>query len=112
MKRRLSLCCSAPSCPVAVILLFALVPWVWMMLSSFRPESDLTHSPMRLMPDDLDAGQPHRAAGAHQLPQNLRDSVVVAAGAVALGLDCRCRRLMRSRASAFRAATRCGSSSW
>ena len=100
--------------PVALILVFALVPWLWMVLSSFRPDADLTRSPVQLLPERAHAGQPHRAAArARRSLQNLRDSLIVAAGAVALGL-------LLSLAGGLcvlalplpPAATRCWSSSW
>ena len=36
--------------PVLCILIFGLGPWVWMMLTSLRPDLDLTHSPITLIP--------------------------------------------------------------
>ena len=72
--------------PVAAILLFALLPWAWMVLSSFRPESDLTQSPLRVLPDTLTLANHIELLGRTSFAGNLRDSFVVAAGAVALGL--------------------------
>jgi multiple sugar transport system permease protein len=72
--------------PVAMILLFALVPWAWMVLSSFRPESDLTRNPVQLLPDVLTLANHIELLARTSFLQNLRDSLIVAAGAVALGL--------------------------
>ena len=72
--------------PVAAILLFALVPWIWMVLSSFRPDSDLTRSPVQLLPDTLTLANHIELLGRTSFAQNLRDSLIVATGAVALGL--------------------------
>ena len=51
--------------PIVAILGFALLPWMWMMLSSFRPDAELTQSPITLMAAHADAGASHRAAAAH-----------------------------------------------
>lgn len=72
--------------PVAAILLFALLPWAWMVLSSFRPDADLTRSPVRILPDTLTLANHIELLARTSFAENLRDSLVVAAGAVALGL--------------------------
>lgn len=72
--------------PVLLILLFALVPWAWMVLSSFRPEAELTRTPLRLLPDALTLSNHIELLGRTSFAANLRDSLVVACGAVALGL--------------------------
>lgn len=72
--------------PVGIILLFALVPWGWMVLSSFRPEADLTHSPLQLMPDVLTLANHIELLARTSFAENLRDSLIVAVGAVTLGL--------------------------
>jgi len=72
--------------PVVAILMFALVPWGWMVLSSLRPEADLTRSPLQLLPDTLTLANHIELLARTSFAQNLRDSVIVAAGAVALGL--------------------------
>ena len=72
--------------PVAAILLFALTPWAWMVLSSLRPESDLTQSPVHILPDTLTLANHIELLARTSFAENLRDSFVVAAGAVALGL--------------------------
>lgn len=72
--------------PVAIILLFALVPWGWMVLSSFRPEADLTHSPLQLMPNVLTLANHIELLARTSFAENLRDSLIVAVGAVTLGL--------------------------
>ena len=72
--------------PVAVILGFALLPWLWMMLSSFRPDDDLTRSPITLWPRMLTLVHYVELLQRTSFTQNLRDSLVVATGAVGLGL--------------------------
>ena len=72
--------------PVAAMLLFALVPFAWMMLSSFRPDADLSQSPVHILPDTLTLANHIELLGRTSFVSNLRDSLVVATGAVALGL--------------------------
>ncbi len=84
-RKRLSLLFGT-ELPVFVILMFALVPWGWMVLSSFRPEADLTRSPLRLLPDVLTLANHIELLARTSFAENLRDSVIVAAGAVTLGL--------------------------
>ncbi len=72
--------------PVAIILAFALLPWVWMMLSSIRPDSELTHSPIALWPHQLTLIHHIELLRRTSFAQNLRDSLIVACGATSLGL--------------------------
>jgi multiple sugar transport system permease protein len=86
MKRRTAMRLLGTDLPVALILGFALVPFLWMMLSSFRPESDLTQSPLHILPDTLTLANHIELLQRTTFLQNLRDSLVVATGAVVLGL--------------------------
>jgi multiple sugar transport system permease protein len=72
--------------PVVAILGFALLPWIWMMLSSLRPDSELTQSPITLIPNQLTLVHHIELLQRTNFIWNLRDSLVVASGAVALGL--------------------------
>lgn len=72
--------------PVIIILMFALVPWGWMALSSFRPDADLTRTPLQLLPDTLTLANHIELLRRTSFAENLRDSLIVAVGAVALGL--------------------------
>ena len=72
--------------PLAAILAFGLVPFVWMALSSVRPDEELTQSPVRLIPGALTLVHHIELLGRTSFAENLRDSFVVAVGAVALGL--------------------------
>ena len=78
--------CSAPNSPSSLILGFALLPWIWMMLSSIRPDAELTHSPIALWPHQLTLIHHIELLKRTSFAQNLRDSLIVACGAVALGL--------------------------
>src|SRR6187200_1816494 len=68
--------------PIALILAFALLPWIWMMLSSIRPDSELTHSPIALLPQQLTLIHHIELLKRTNFAQNLRDSLIVACGAV------------------------------
>jgi multiple sugar transport system permease protein len=72
--------------PVAAILSFALLPWLWMVLSSFRPDEDFAKTPIRIIPDTLTLAHHIELLARTSFAENLRDSLVVALGAVTLGL--------------------------
>jgi multiple sugar transport system permease protein len=85
MKRRLVRLLGT-EVPTALIMLFAVLPFLWMMLSSFRLESDLTRSPVVILPNTLTLTHYIELLARTSFLQNLRDSLIVASGAVALGL--------------------------
>jgi len=72
--------------PILAFLAFAILPWFWMMLSSIRPERDLTQSPIVLWPGTLTLINYIELLQRTSFGQNLRDSLIVAVGAVSLGL--------------------------
>jgi len=72
--------------PILAFLAFAILPWFWMMLSSIRPERDLTRSPIVLWPETLTLFNHIELLQRTSFAQNLRDSLIVAVGAVSLGL--------------------------
>jgi multiple sugar transport system permease protein len=72
--------------PIVAILGFALLPWLWMLLSSFRPDAELTQSPITLWPQTLTLVHHIELLQRTSFAYNLRDSLVVASGAVTLGL--------------------------
>ncbi len=72
--------------PILAFLAFALLPWFWMMLCSIRPERDLMRSPIVLWPDTLTLINHIELLRRTNFVQNLRDSMIVAIGAVSLGL--------------------------
>jgi multiple sugar transport system permease protein len=85
MKARLRLLLGT-ELPLLAILGFGMLPWLWMVLSSFRPESDLTRTPLRLLPTQLTLANHIALLARTSFLGNLRDSLVVAAGAVLAGL--------------------------
>ena len=76
----------ATDLPVAAILVFALVPWVWMLLTALRPEAELTRAPVHLFPDVISLANHIELLRRTSFAENLRDSLIVALGAVSLGL--------------------------
>jgi multiple sugar transport system permease protein len=72
--------------PVVLILGFALLPWAWMILSSLRPEAELTQRPIAIWPNTITLAHHVELLQRTSFLQNLRDSLVVACGAVTLGL--------------------------
>ncbi|MCX7384115.1 MAG: carbohydrate ABC transporter permease [Alphaproteobacteria bacterium] len=72
--------------PVAAMVAFALLPWLWMMLSSIRPERELTTTPIILWPQTLTLVHHIDLLRRTSFGASLRDSLIVATGAVALGL--------------------------
>jgi multiple sugar transport system permease protein len=72
--------------PAAAVVAFALLPFGWMMLSSFRPDSDLAQSPVAIWPSTLTLAHHIELLAHTSFLSNLRDSLIVASGAVALGL--------------------------
>lgn len=72
--------------PVLLVLAFALLPFLWMALSSFRPEDELTRTPLLIQASTLGLAEYVTLLGRTSFLANLRDSLIVAAGAVLLGL--------------------------
>ncbi len=81
MKRLL-----ATELPVALILAFALLPFLWMALSSLRPEQELVQTPLLVHASTLRIANYITLLGRTSFAGNLRDSLVVASGAVVVGL--------------------------
>ena len=72
--------------PVLAFLAFAILPWFWMLLSSVRPERELLRSPILLWPETLTLINHIELLQRTNFTENLRDSLIVAVGAVSLGL--------------------------
>ncbi|HTP03520.1 MAG TPA: carbohydrate ABC transporter permease [Anaerolineales bacterium] len=72
--------------PLLAFLAFAILPWFWMLLCSIRPERELMQSPIVLWPGALTLLNHVELLQRTSFAQNLRDSLIVAVGAVSLGL--------------------------
>lgn len=72
--------------PVAAVVLFALGPYLWMLLTSLTPEDALKRSGVALAPHLWTAGNYTHLFGHTSFLGNLGHSLIVALGTVALGL--------------------------
>jgi multiple sugar transport system permease protein len=72
--------------PVLAILAFALAPWLWLILSSIRPERDWTTKPLAILPSTLTLSHHIELLQRTTFAQHLLDSLIVATGAVTAGL--------------------------
>lgn len=72
--------------PVLLIVLFALAPYVWMVLTSIKPSSAIGAFPVQYLPAEPTLEHYRVLLARTSFLRNLLDSLVVAAGAVVLGL--------------------------
>jgi multiple sugar transport system permease protein len=72
--------------PVLIVLAFALAPFCWMLLTSVKPNADLAAFPVRYLPSRLTFEHYQTLIQRTSFPVNLLNSLVIACGAVLLGL--------------------------
>ena len=72
--------------PILLILVFALAPYLWMVLTSIKPQAELTVWPVRYLPDSATLQHYRELLGRTSFSGNLLNSLIIACGAVALGL--------------------------
>ncbi len=72
--------------PVLLVLAFALAPFVWMLLTSIKPNADLSQFPVRYLPSSTTFEHYRTLIQRTSFPVNLLNSLVIACGAVLLGL--------------------------
>ena len=95
---------SRSSCRCSLILAFALAPYAWMVLTSIKPQAELSLWPVRYLPENATLDHYRELISRTTFAGNLLNSLVIATGAAALGLGVSAsRRPMRSRASDFAA---------
>lgn len=73
--------------PMAVIVLFALGPYLWMLLTSVKPESELFSAQRTLLPQAYTLENYVRLLTKTSFLTNVGHSLIVALGTVALGLS-------------------------
>jgi multiple sugar transport system permease protein len=73
--------------PMLLIVLFAIGPYLWMFLTSVRPEETLFAIGHTLMPNSFTADNYARLLGHTDFIVNMGNSLIVASGAVVLGLS-------------------------
>ncbi|WP_089176927.1 carbohydrate ABC transporter permease [Bosea sp. AS-1] len=72
--------------PVLLVLAFALAPFVWMLLTSIKPNADLSQFPVRYLPSSTTFEHYRTLIQRTSFPVNLLNSLIIACGAVVLGL--------------------------
>ncbi len=72
--------------PVLIVLVFALAPIAWMVITSLRPDTDLTAFPLRYLPSRVTFAHYRMLIGTTSFAFNMLNSLVIACGAVLLGL--------------------------
>lgn len=72
--------------PVLAIVAFALAPYVWMVLTSLKPQSEVTQTPITYLPRTVTFEHYAELFARTTFAGNLVDSLIVACGAVALAL--------------------------
>jgi len=72
--------------PVLIVLAFALAPFVWMLLTSVKPNADLAVFPVQYLPSRLTVEHYQTLIQRTSFAANLLNSLVIACGAVVLGL--------------------------
>jgi multiple sugar transport system permease protein len=72
--------------PILLIVAFAIAPYLWMVLTSIRPDSDLTTLPLSYVPSRVTFANYRTLLGQTSFAYNLWNSLVIAFGAVVVGL--------------------------
>jgi len=72
--------------PVLVIVAFALAPYAWMVLTSLKPQDEVTRTPITYLPQSVTFAHYAELFQRTSFGGNLVNSLIVACGAVALGL--------------------------
>lgn len=72
--------------PILLILLFAIAPYLWMVLTSVKPNSDIARFPVQYLPSSPTLEHYQVLLAKTSFLRNLFNSLVVALGAVVLGL--------------------------
>jgi multiple sugar transport system permease protein len=73
--------------PVAIILVFALAPFVWMLLTAVKPNQDLALFPVRYWPSELTLAHFEMLLKRTSFAKNWFNSLLIASGAVLVGLS-------------------------
>ena len=72
--------------PVLLIVLFAIGPYAWMMITSIKPTAEISLWPVRYWPDQPTLQHYRDLLARTTFTGNMRDSFIVALGACVLGL--------------------------
>lgn len=72
--------------PILAIVAFAIAPYAWMVLTSIKPDTDISAFPVRYLPQPATLEHYEVLLGQTSFVGNLVNSLVIALGAVAIGL--------------------------
>jgi multiple sugar transport system permease protein len=72
--------------PILAIIAFALAPYIWMVLTSIKPAADITARPLQYLPTTVTFEHYETLLARTSFAGNLVNSLIVALGAVAVGL--------------------------
>jgi multiple sugar transport system permease protein len=72
--------------PILVILVFALAPYAWMVLTSIKPQAELGIWPVQYLPKNATLANYAELITRTSFAGNLLNSLIIACGAAALGL--------------------------
>jgi multiple sugar transport system permease protein len=72
--------------PILLIVVFAIGPYFWMMLTSVKPDADITQWPLRYLPSRITFEHYDTLLAHTSFAMNLLNSLIVAVGAVVVGL--------------------------
>ncbi|HEY0919740.1 carbohydrate ABC transporter permease [Devosia sp.] len=72
--------------PLILIIAFALAPYAWMVLTSIKPDADISTRPLQYLPSTVTLEHYGTLLNRTTFATNLLNSLVVALGAVAVGL--------------------------
>ena len=72
--------------PIILIIAFALAPYAWMVLTSIKPDADISARPLQYLPSTVTFEHYATLLNRTTFAANLLNSLVVALGAVAVGL--------------------------
>jgi len=72
--------------PILLIIVFAIGPYLWMMLTSVKPDADITQYPLRYWPSAVTFQHYDDLLAHTSFAANLLNSLIVAIGAVLVGL--------------------------
>lgn len=72
--------------PALIIILFALAPYLWMILTSIKPQAELVEWPVRYWPKQATLDHYRELLSRTSFAGNLLNSLIIACGAALLGL--------------------------
>jgi multiple sugar transport system permease protein len=72
--------------PMLAILVFALAPYLWMVITSFKPEAEISAFPVRYLPSSPTLDHYRLLLARTTFGGNLLNSLIIALGAASLGL--------------------------